>query len=317
LIDLLHHYPDRIMFCSDDKHPDSLVAGHINLLCARAAAKGIDPFKIIQAACVNPVQHYDLEVGLLREGDPADFIIVEDLKNFGVLQTYINGELVSEKGSSKIAWQESSEVQPINNFNCTKKSISDFKTSLQDVPITNERIPIIEALDGQLITNKLFQTPMLQNGFVVSDTTTDILKMVVVNRYTDVPVAKAFVKNFGLKRGAIASSVAHDSHNIIAVGVDDESLCCAVNLIIQDKGGISLADGKMQMIVALPVAGLMSAADGYEVANQYAEIDAAAKALGSQLSAPYMTLSFMALLVIPHLKLSDKGLFDGDAFRLL
>jgi adenine deaminase len=317
LIDLLHHYPDKMMFCSDDKHPDSLVAGHINLLCARAAAKGIDPFKIIQAACINPVQHYGLDVGLLREGDPADFILVEDLKNFDVLQTFINGELVAEKGRSKIARLESSEVQPINNFNCTGKTLADFETSLQHIPLTNGRIPVIEALDGQLITNKLFQNPIVQNGVLMSDTAHDILKIVVVNRYTDAPVEKAFIKNFGLKRGAIASSVAHDSHNIIAVGVDDESLCRAVNVIIQYKGGISLVNGEMQMIVPLSVAGLMSAEDGYELAIKYAEIDAAAKALGSQLSASYMTLSFMALLVIPHLKLSDKGLFDGDAFRFL
>lgn len=310
LIHLLNDYPNEIMFCSDDKHPDSLVAGHINQLCARAVQKGIAVFKIIQAACINPVLHYGLDVGLLRAGDPADFIVVGDLKKFDVLQTYINGELVAEKGTSKIKRQKSN---PINHFHCSKKKVSDF-----EMPWNGEtKILVIEALDGQLITNKVFQKPIVEEGKIRSDVAADILKLVVVNRYQDAPVAKAFVKNFGLKQGAIASSVAHDSHNIIAVGVDDESLCRAVNLIIEKQGGISLCDGATERILALLVAGLMSAEDGYDIATQYAEIDTAAKALGSLLSAPFMTLSFMALLVIPHLKLSDKGVFDGNAFQLL
>lgn len=310
LIGLLPDHSAMMMFCSDDKHPDSLAAGHINQLCARAAAKGIDLFKILQAACVNPVLHYKLDVGLLRAGDAADFIVVDDLKTFNVLQTYINGELVAENGTSKI---KSQKTKNINNFQCTKKSVSDF-----EMPWKKEKeITVIEALDGQLITNKLFQKPIVKNNAIVSDVAHDVLKIVVVNRYADAPVAKAFVKNFGLKRGAIASSVAHDSHNIIAVGADDESLCEAVNVIIEKEGGISVCDGEKKSVVALPVAGLMSAEDGYEVAKQYAEIDKAAKELGSTLVSPFMTLSFMALLVIPHVKLSDKGLFDGDAFRLL
>jgi adenine deaminase len=320
LIDLLNDWPDRIMFCSDDKHPDSLVLGHINQLCARSVAKDIDLFKVLKAACVNPVLHYKLDVGLLREGDPADFIVVKDLANFEVVKTYINGELVAEDGKSLI---HSKKSGVINNFSCHKKNLDDFAIVWNG----EKEIPVIEALDGQLITNKLSYEPKVDNCKIVSDTARDILKIVVVNRYSDAPVAKAFIKNFGLKQGALASSVAHDSHNIVAVGVDDDSICRAVNKVIEKNGGVSVAtnyqspDGKLSMqtesIVALPVAGLMSNEDGYIVVEAYTAIDKEAKELGCTLAAPFMTLSFMALLVIPHLKLSDKGLFDGDRFAFV
>ncbi len=312
LIKLLNDYEDEIMFCSDDKHPDNLVKGHINQLCARAVAKGIDVFKVLKAACINPVKHYKMNVGLLREGDAADFIIVENLKDFKVKSTYINGELVAENGVSKIKTQPASII---NNFHCSKKSVDDFKIT---IAVFNGEI--IEALDGQLITNKISSSPKEENGFYYSDVENDILKIAVINRYRDAPVSVAFIKNFGLKKGAIASSVAHDSHNIITVGADDESICEAVNMIIEKKGGVSVADAvnpSFNQILPLPVAGLMSNEDGYKVAEMYTNIDAAAKELGSKLSAPFMTLSFMALLVIPHLKLSDKGLFDGDKFKLI
>jgi adenine deaminase len=310
LIDLLNDHENEMMFCSDDKHPDSLVNSHINELCKRAVAKGIDVFKVLKAACINPVKHYKMNVGLLKTGDAADFIIVEDLKNFKVKETFINGEKVAENGKSKIKTQPSTII---NNFKCSEKSLNDFK-----IKISEFHGEIVEALDGQLITNRLSVHPKEENGFYISDVENDVLKMVVVNRYNNAPIAKAFIKNFGLKQGAIASSVAHDSHNIIAVGVDDESMANAVNLIIESQGGVSVADHKnpsFNKVLPLPVAGLMSNEDGYEVAKMYTSIDAAAKELGSKLSAPFMTLSFMALLVIPHIKLSDKGLFDGDMFQ--
>ncbi|HEY1115348.1 MAG TPA: adenine deaminase C-terminal domain-containing protein, partial [Chitinophagaceae bacterium] len=313
LIDLLHDYPDRIMFCSDDKHPDSLMEGHINQLCARAVAKGVDLFHVLQAACVNPVLHYGLGVGLLREGDAADFILVEDLESFQVTQTYINGALVANKGESLINPQRTGTEEPINNFNCSPKRPEDFL-----VPHAGEEsYPVIEALDGQLITNKLLLQPKTSEGYIVSDPENDVLKITVVNRYHDAPVATSFIKNIGLKSGAIASSVAHDSHNIVAVGVDDESIARAINLIISNKGGVSCVSESEERIVPLPVAGLMNNSDGYWVAEQYTAIDRAAKSQGSTLSAPFMTLSFMALLVIPHLKLSDKGLFDGSTFSFV
>ena len=326
LIDLLHEYPNQMMFCSDDKHPDSLVEGHINKLCARAVAKGIDLFKVLQAACVNPVHHYKMKVGLLCEGDPADFIVVKDLKTFEVSQTYIDGELVAGNGKSFIT---SEKPKTINNFSCNKKNIRDFEVKAMtdhEKPKSNWfwsegenklRTVAIEALDGQLITNRASFKPVLEKGKIVSDAQQDVLKIVVVNRYKDAPVAKAFIKNFGLKTGAIASSVAHDSHNIVAVGLDDANLCEAVNMVIEHKGGVSFVSDDTQMIVPLPVGGLMSNEDGYRVAEEYALIDKAVKYAGSTLSAPFMTLSFMALLVIPHLKLSDMGLFDADKFEFV
>ena len=311
LADLLHDHADNMMFCSDDKHPDSLADGHINLLCARAVAKGIDLFKVLKAACINPVKHYRMDVGLLEPGDAADFIVVKDLSRFDVVQTYIDGQLVAENGITKI---ERVSSEPINQFSCEEKKPGDFT-----VPYSNEKqIPVIEALDGQLITNKLLAVPKVVNHEIISDTENDILKIVVVNRYFQAPVARAFIKNFGIKQGAIASSVAHDSHNIVAVGVDDESLAKAINLVIHKKGGVSAVCGNDQLVLGLPVAGLMSHEDGYKVAAAYTEIDRMVKEkMKSALAAPFMTLSFMALLVIPHLKLSDKGLFDGDEFRFV
>jgi adenine deaminase len=311
LIELLQDYPSQMMFCSDDKHPDSLVLGHINQLCERAVRKGINIYNVLRAACVNPVNHYKLDVGLLKEGDPADFIIVKDLEKFEVMRTYINGELVAEEGKTMI---RSPRSAVINNFTCTKKEVSDFEIPFATGQTT---LPVIEALDGQLITNRLFFEPKVVEGKMVSDVERDILKIVVVNRYRNAPAAKAFIKNFTLKQGALASSVAHDSHNIVAVGVDDESICNAVNLVIENKGGVSFCKDDLEMIVPLPVAGLMSNEDGYKIAEQYSMIDKAVKEAGSTLGSPFMTLSFMALLVIPHLKLSDLGLFDGDRFKFV
>jgi adenine deaminase len=310
LIDLLNYFEDHIMFCSDDKHPDSLVESHINALCARAVAKGIDVYKVLKAACLNPVHHYGMKVGQLQLNDPADFILVEDLQNFKVLQTWIDGKLVAENGKTKIV---AKKAEVINQFDCAPRQASHFAVAANGVAT----IPVIEALDGQLITNKLSLEPKVVEGHIVSDTERDVLKIAVVNRYKQAPAATAFIKNFGLQRGAIASSVAHDSHNIVAVGADDESLARAVNAVIAARGGVSCVEGERELILPLPVAGLMSAEDGYMVAEKYSAIDAAAKALGSPLGAPFMTLSFMALLVIPHLKLSDLGLFDGDSFSFI
>jgi len=314
LIELLNDHPNQILFCSDDKHPDSLEAGHINQLCARAIAKGIDLFKVLQAACVNPVVHYKLDVGLIRQADAADFIVTDSLTNFIIKETYIDGHLVAENGQSFI---ESVKENPINQFVCNEIETSNLGLLAKNYPSQNQKIPVIEALDGQLITHKLWLKGKEINEALESDTDNDILKMVVVNRYHTAPIAKCFIKNFGFKKGAIASSVAHDSHNIVAIGTSDESLCKAINLVIKESGGVSCVDGEKSLVLGLPVAGLMSANDGYAVAKSYTEIDAMAKSLGSKLQAPFMTLSFMALLVIPHLKLSDKGLFDGDQFSFL
>jgi adenine deaminase len=330
LAELIDDHPNSIMLCSDDKHPDSLVEGHINQLCARAVAKGLDLFKVLKAACINPVKHYKLNIGTLRVGDPADCIIVEDLTHFKVLQTYIDGQALLKAApdtSSANAAPHQSIIQsiiqsvpatPINRFTCAPINATDLAIPIDSYPHQDGLIPVIEALDGQLITNRLNLAGTQSNGCWVSNTADDVLKMVVVNRYTVAPVAKAFIKHFGFRTGAIASTVAHDSHNIVAVGATDEAIVAAINAVIAAQGGISCVDGHDQtLLLPLPVAGLMSTEDGFEVAAKYTAIDAMAKSLGSSLSAPFMTLSFMALLVIPHLKLSDKGLFDGDRFAFL
>lgn len=309
LIKLLPENYENMMFCSDDKHPDDLIVGHINLLCGRAVAKGIDVFKILQAACVNPVNHYKMNVGLLKENDAADFIVVEDLVNFKVKQTYINGELVAEKGEFFV---KHIPFETPNNFNITSKEISDFAVSG-----SGTKIRVIEALEGQLITNEIHHKSLIIDGKIVSDTENDILKMAVVNRYENTKPAIAFIKNFGLKKGAIASSVAHDCHNIVVVGTSDAEICNAVNLIIKNTGGVCAVNGAVSKMLPLPVAGIMSDKNGWETGKLYQEIDAMAKELGSNLKAPFMTLSFMALLVIPDLKLSDKGLFSGNTFSFV
>ena len=307
LIGLLPEHYENMMFCSDDKHPDDLLLGHIDQLCARAVAKGIDVFKVLQAACINPVKHYNLDVGLLREGDAADFIMVNSLKDFGVMKTYIDGDLVAENGKSFV---ESVNFEVLNNFSVNLKSSSDF-----EFHSSSDRIRVIEALDGELVTNEIEVESLIEDGNLVSNTNSDVLKMTVVNRYQDTDPAIAFIKNFGLKNGAIASSVGHDSHNIIAVGVSDEMICRAVNLLIENKGGVCAVNDNDQMVVPLPVAGIMSDQPAEIIGKAYSELDLMAKTMGSKLRAPYMTLSFMALLVIPSLKLSDKGLFDGGQFK--
>ena len=307
LIDLLNEHYENMMFCSDDKHPDDLLVGHINKLCARAITKGIDVFKVLQAACINPVKHYNLDVGLLNVDDPADCIVIENLKDFKTLQTFINGELVYDMGVSII---QHIEFKNLNNFNTDKKQISDFRFES-----SAEQIRVIECLDGELVTNEIIENATIENGNLVSNSETDILKMVVVNRYQNDKPAIAFIKNFGLKEGAIASSVGHDSHNIIALGVSDEAICKAVNLLIENEGGICAISATEEKVVALPVAGIMSDQNAETIGKQYSELDKMAKDLGSKLHAPYMSLSFMALLVIPSLKLSDKGLFNGTDFK--
>ena len=309
LIPIVEKHYESCMFCSDDKHPDDLVKGHINELVKRALAFGIDVMKVLRVACVNPVLHYNLDVGLLRKGDSADFILVDSLDNFNILKTYINGEVVAEKGRSFIS-SGASEI--VNNFSIGKKKIGDFA-----LPYTKGDINVIEAIENQVITGRSIAVPKVVNGYVVSDVERDILKIAVVDRYKDARVAVGFIKNFGLKNGAIASSVAHDSHNIIAVGVSNEYICRAVNLIIEKRGGVCAVSQDHETVLPLPVAGIMSNDDYSSVAERYAEIDRMAKLLGSTLYAPFMTLSFMALLVIPSMKLSDRGLFDGDKFEFI
>ena len=316
---LLNEAPESCMLCSDDKHPDDLMEGHINQLCARAVAHGVPLFNVLRAACVNPVEHYGLRCGLLRPGDPADLIRLHDLISFEVMETWIDGQLVARGGESLLPRSKSPRV---NHFQATAKVASDFAlpapAAASDPASSPLRIRVIEALDGQIITGAGEAEALLRDGQIVANPGQDILKIAVVNRYKDAPPAVALVRGVGLKSGAIASSVAHDCHNIVAIGTSDEDLARVVNLLIQNEGGIAVVgDGGFEDVLPLPVAGLMS--DGYaeDAATAYARLSQAAQALGSPLHAPYMTLSFLALLVIPALKLSDLGLFDGHKFAFV
>lgn len=306
---LLKSHPSSCMFCCDDKHPDELLLGHINLHVARSLALGYDLFDVLYAACIHPVLHYKLRSGILRPGDPADFILINNTADFKVLRTYIDGECVAENGVSVLP---PAAHTPVNNFHAWSLHPHDF-----NIPAESSFVRAIEVYDGQLITGEMQVAIENNNGNASPDPSRDLLKIAVVNRYAKSKPAVAFIRNFGLKRGAIASSVAHDSHNIIVVGADDDSIAKAANLLMEHTGGLSLVDGPEEMTIALPIAGLMSDRDCATIGKAYAAIDKKAKELGSTLRAPYMSLSFMALLVIPQLKLSDKGLFDGKDFRFV
>ncbi len=305
LAPLIDEHYKMLMFCSDDRHPNDLRREHVNALVKRAITKGNDLFKVLQIACINPIDHYSLDVGRLREGDSADFIEVDNLENFTVVKTVINGEVVAQNGETKIGRVPALRV---NNFHARPKNAEDFA-----MPTCNN-VEVIQAVDHELITHeKVVKLHTAADG--LED---DILKIGVINRYEDALPATAYVNGFGLKQGAIASSVAHDSHNIIAVGCSDEAVAKAVNLLIKHKGGICAVTDKQELVLPLEIAGLMSTGDGFDVASEYEKIDQFVKEeLGSALSAPFMTLSFMALLVIPELKLSDKGLFDGRTFHFI
>jgi len=306
LIPLLDLHPEMVLFCSDDKHPDDLIRGHINLLVKKAIALGYDPMRVLQSAILNPVKHYKLDAGLLQVGDPADMVVIDNLHDFNVLETYVGGELVAAKGKTLI---KGVSTETPNSFVAAHLQTDDIYVADSENPLK-----IIKAIEGQLITDQIIDFPASNKGALMSCTEKDYLKIVVLNRYKPSKPVVGFIHGFGLKTGALASTVAHDSHNIIAVGVEDDQIVEAINAIIDAKGGIvALSSGKKQLL-PLPVAGLMSADDGYKVAADYELIDGFVKEAGCKLHAPFMTLSFMALLVIPKFKISDLGLFDGDTF---
>ena len=307
LIPLMANYPEMLMFCSDDKHPNDLIKGHINLLVKRALQKGYKLMNVLRAASLNTVRHYHLDVGLLQTGDDADFIVVDNLNDFNVMQTYIKGRLMAENGVSLVQWRKE---EAINNFHA-----SHIEAKALRVPDQGQQIKVIASMDGNLITNTIIAKPKVVDGNMVSDTSRDLLKMVVLNRYQPAPPAIAFINNFGLKRGAIATSVAHDSHNIVAVGCSDEEITRAINLLVETKGGMVACSDTEFALLPLPVAGLMSLEDGWRVAEEYERADKLAHEFGCTLYSPFMTLSFMALLVIPELKLSEQGLFDVTKFE--
>jgi adenine deaminase len=307
---LLKESPAQCFFCSDDKHPDALVVSHINGLVARAVANGVPTMDAIRAATLNPIRHYKLPVGLLRVGDPADCIEVSDLRSFNVRATYINGRQVSKASETLLP---PVATRPINRF--AAQPIDPNALAMFDSG--NNTLPVIVAKDGQLLTGREDLQPTMDDGRVVADPQRDLLKIVVLNRYQSAPPALALIRNFGLKTGAMASSVAHDSHNIVAVGADDAQLTAAINAVVECGGGLAFCSPHNNCVYPLPVAGLMGLGDAQQAATAFTELTDLARGDGCTLRSPYMTLSFMALLVIPSLKISDRGLFDVDAFALL
>jgi adenine deaminase len=309
LISIAQEHSKDCMFCCDDLHPNDLLKGHINLIVKRALKSGLDLFKVLQMACLNPVKHYGLDVGMLRVGNPADFLIVDDLENLNIIDSYVDGQKIVEDGKLNLP---DSNMSHINNFHTSLKVKEDFGILGKE-----GKIKVIVAEDGIVATRSISVKPLVKDGNVISDIDRDLLKIAVVNRYQDAPPALGFIQGFGLKKGAIASSVAHDSHNIIVIGADDKSIVNAVNTIIENKGGICVVENGWTEILPLPIAGIISDKNCPKVACKYEQLEAKAKELGSKLSAPFMTLSFMALLVIPELKMSDKGLFDGTKFEFV
>ncbi|MBM4200635.1 MAG: adenine deaminase [Gammaproteobacteria bacterium] len=306
---LIGTHPAQVMLCSDDKHPDDLVRGHIDRLVARAVASGQDVFDVLRCACVNPVRHYRLPLGRLRVGDPMDAVETVDLASFRVLRTWLRGIKAWDDGRDGL---DSVAVPAVNRFDARPLTPSELAVSVE----AGHLLRVIEVRDGDLFTRELHLPPLIAGtGRVVSDPERDVLLLVVVNRYRPAPPAVGFVRGFGLRSGALASSVAHDSHNVIAVGVDADAVCAAANAVIAARGGLAVADPDGVELLSLPVAGLMSGEPGDAVAARYAQLEWRARRLGSRLRAPLMTLSFLTLLVIPELKLSDRGLFDARAFR--
>jgi adenine deaminase len=306
LAPLINEFPNFCMFCSDDMHPDDLEKGYINEMLKRLLSRGYDIMTLLGCASLNPARHYNIDMGFLQKNDRADFVIIDNLKDFNVLCTVVAGKAAAVKGKGFLPV---SGIKHINNFRAKEKKPHDFAIAAK-----GNLVKVIEAINGQIYTGKSLAQPKVAFGMAVSDTERDLLKISVISRYEDKPPATGFIKNFGLKKGAIASSVSHDSHNIIAVGVADEELASAVNAVIRYKGGLALSAGKEVEMLSLPVAGLMSDKDGFYAAKKYTKLDEMAKKLGSKLSAPFMTLSFMGLTVIPDLKISDRGLFDFKAF---
>lgn len=308
LIPIIEEYPDSVMLCSDDAHPHELLNTHINGLVKKAIDLGYNILDVIKSATITPVRHYNLEVGLLQKNDPADFIVVDNFNDFNILKTFIDGELVAENGKSLL---QRVPVETINNFVAEKVTADDFK-----VVDKGKNIKIIGIIEGELLTEKIIGRTKVIDNNLVSDVENDILKIAVINRYEKNKPAVAFIKNFGLKKGALASSVAHDSHNIVVIGCSDEEMAKAANMIIETKGGFSVYSNDKEMILPLPVAGIMTNDDAFKVADDYLKIKDMSKSLGSSLRDPFMTMEFMALLVIPKIKLSDKGLFDCEKFEL-
>ena len=318
LYSLIDDYTDKLMFCSDDLEPADLKKGHINLLVKKAIAKGIDIIKVLKVASINPIMHYNLNIGMLRVGDPADFLVIDNFTDFNIIQTHCDGKLIAENGKTKLEYQK---PEIINNFNTNKITPNDIEIKLPQNNENKESVltNVIGITNSRIITKLEQHLLPVENATILPDLSQDIIKLVVHNRYKPRrKLAKAFVKGMQLQNIAIASSVAHDSHNIIAAGVNDNLICNAINIIVEAQGGIAVALNDETKILKLNIAGLMSDLNIEEVAKLKNELEDIVHTKGGcKLDAPFMTLSFLALLVIPEIKLSDKGLFNVSNFSFI
>ena len=296
---------------SDDKHPQDLIEGHLDVSIKKAAGMGVDILKTIGLVTVNPAKHYNLPGGVIRPGAKADFVIIDNLEDFNVLKTYIDGICVYD---GKNVLFDAPVVEVKNTINASRKTAEDFEIYFDGDEC---EVNVIECIDGDLLTKKATATLKCHDGKVQSDTDQDVLKISVVERYGNDNVANAFIKGFGLKKGAMASSIAHDSHNIIAVGCDCEAMARAVNEVIKNRGGLAVVSDDFEESLPLPIAGLMSNSDAYAVAAKLEVLHDFVSGLGCELTSPFMTMAFMALLVVPSIKISDLGLFDGDEFEFM
>jgi len=306
---LLSKYPKDVMFCTDDCHPDYLKQGHINKIVSRAMAKGHDLFDTIYAATITPIEHYNLPLGKLRIGDPADFILVNNLEDFEVIETHIQGRLVYKDGNV----QFSQPNEKPDNFIFRDKFIGDLS-----VIATGSKMHLIEAIDGELLTkNLLIDAPVEQGNEVFANPQNDILKIVLLDRYSNTLPQVAFIKGFGLKKGALAASIAHDSHHIVAVGCDDISLKASLKWVVSNRGGLCFFNGEEGDGLQLPYFGLMTDENGEKVSRVYEQLNQKVKEFGCSLESPFMTASFMALTVIPEIKINHNGLFDSINFKTI
>ncbi|MCF8361840.1 MAG: adenine deaminase [Prolixibacteraceae bacterium] len=308
LYPLINEFPDSLMLCTDDCHPEDLIKGYINDLAKHLLNNNYSIFDILKVATKNAKEHYSLNVGLLQVTDPADFIVVDNLTDFNILNTILDGNTVYDINTEIIIKQENSV--PINNFYVNILVANDILVRKE-----SSKLKVIDIVENSLLTQSFVNVVKNEKNFIESDIDNDILKLVVLNRYQQAKPAIGFIRGFNIKSGAIATTVSHDSHNIVAVGTNDEDLLNAISKVQKLNGGMVYTDGNDVFELPLPIAGLMSDKSCKDVAINYEEITAKVKQSGCKLHAPFMTLSFMSLLVIPKLKLGDKGLFDVTKFE--
>jgi adenine deaminase len=305
---LLKH-PIFDFLVSDDKNPIDLKNGHLNQLIKKAINYDIEPIEAIKMVTLNPANHYHLNSGEISVGKKANFTLVNNLKDLNIKLTIVNGEIVAKDGKSLFKVKKP-KVSNTFNVNLKKPEDFDIKTKKDN----NVNVKIIEAFNGELITNSIIDTLKIENNIIQSDTKKDILKISVVERYGHNIVSNGFIKGFGIKKGAVATSISHDSHNIITIGTNSIDMAKAVNELIQNQGGLTVSYNNTKKSLKLPIAGLMSDESIEIVSTNFENMKNLVRKLGSKLDDPFMTLSFMALLVIPDLKLSDKGLFSLNEF---